>query len=344
MKFEANPQVGDWPAFVTYARAKKNRSKMLEQDGRLDLLGIDALGLSPENVFSDMDIEWELNTHREVFDRELFTNRKGCSLENIKAKLNTKLPVNERLTEEEVFALKPSKKELVTRVKFVTKHRTENIRALLRGKQGMDVFTNVAKEMLEAAPFSNAKDQHHMTEAELQIEVETFLEKIAKGIGEDEPNEGDDPPEEDCESSASESSQRRTLGVRGARFASFTKQPKKGAKKEKEAGRGAASKAAISARAVASKLSRKGVLGSPRRTRATARAALLKEIVTGGSDDEPEEEVDVVSQISSKTMGTVVTSKTLGPTEKRMYDYEQVMAGQVHLKNVNIVCTLALSL
>ncbi len=333
--------MGEWSDFVTHARAKKNQQKMLEQEERLDLLDINALSLAPESVFSDMDVEWELNTHREVYDGELFTNKKGVSLDNVKAKLNTKLPVNERLTEEDVFALKPSKRELVTRIKFTTKHRTDNIRALLRPKQGKDVFAAVAKAMLDAAPFSAARDQHHLTEAELQQAINGYLDKTQQELdGEVEPGEeGEDGPSED-DSSEESSSQRPGLGVRGAVFATFTKTKKKGNNKDRE-NKGGDSAAAKVRRKIAA-AGAKPVLGSPRRRQRVQdiRARVQDQLV---SDDEGKElEVDDMVSISSyRTQATTLSKTGKIPKENRMYDYEAVMAGLVPLKSVNIVFGLA---
>ena len=312
---------------------------MAEQSERLSALDVTALNLHPENVFSDMDIEWEVNTHREIFDGELFTNKQGVSLDNLKQKLNTKLPVNERLSEEDVFALKPHKKELVTRIKFTTKHRTDNIRALLRSKQGKDVFTAVAKAMLDSAPFSATKDQHHLTQAEMQAKVDQYLEKLGKGLDLEEEPEGAQDEQGSDDDSSSESSEQGNLGIRGADFASFAKGKTKTKKAGSEPKPGSRAAVVLGKRSVGN--SRGLIFNSPKRRRAADVKTMVGDLVTVGEDEEAPD-VDELSQSSIRT-STTKASKARGakvPTSERMYDYLEVMAGHVPLKHVNVVSTL----
>ena len=192
----------------------------MDQKERLAFSQLKALDLDKEDVFQDMEIAWSFNTHREVFDSSLFQNKKGCSLENLKLRLNTQLPVNERLTDEEVFALKPHRKELVSSMRFNTVHRTFKLKAQVREEQGKDIFKHIAADMVKEAPFSAAKDQHHFTQAELEVKVSEYLAKLKKGLaGEDEPEEGV-AQEDDSDDDSEEEDGTVGLGQKASKFAS----------------------------------------------------------------------------------------------------------------------------
>ncbi len=80
MKFEAHPELGEFAEYVTWSRSRKNKAKVEELDARLSQTTVMALDLPNESVFSDMHIEWEVNTHREIFDPTLFVNENGSPL------------------------------------------------------------------------------------------------------------------------------------------------------------------------------------------------------------------------------------------------------------------------
>ncbi len=347
LKFLANPQITEWEDFVTYSRSQKHAKKMLEQAERLDLLSVSALDLDAEEVFQDMHVSWKLNTHRDIFDPALFRNKQGCSLENLKLKLNTMLPANERLSEEEVFALKPHRRELVSTVEFTTVHRSQKMKAVCRPGQGKDTFKVHATKMIDSAPFSAAKDQHHFTTAELADKVDEYLDKVDKGLRDEvEPGEDAEAPADGEGSDTSEESVGGGLGHQESAFASFAKPKKRSIKKD-----GAGTKPAprqFGSRPRASRvpfLGSKPVFNSPRRT--AQRASRIKgvtDLVTSqGEGQEDNEDADVTSVHSGQTTATTRTTTSLGKgatSLRHLYDYDAVMTGNIPLSNVNIVSAL----
>ena len=316
--------------------------KIREQDERLDKAGTTALDLAGEQVYSDMVCEWEVNTHRGIYDSTLFMNEKGCSMENIKRKVNASLPANERLTEEEVLAEKPWKREMVTRVKWSTLHRTENIKALLRSKQGADVFKAVAQAMVDDVPWGGSKDHHRETHLEIDQAAQQYLAKIEQNLmNEPEPAEGEEDGENEEADTSSEESV-RGLGVRtGKTLANF--KPVKKVNKNKA---GTKPRKSTNSGAPPGFRQSKPIFGSPKR-RGSARkddrhncSDLLDDVVP---EEPPEaEEEDGRSTASGVTAATGVTTSG-GGAEQHIYNYYDVMDGKVPLAQVNIVSALAVA-
>jgi len=342
LKYEANPQIGTYEDYVTFARSKANVKKISEQDERLDKAGTTALDLAGEQVYSDMVCEWEVNTHRGIYDSTLFMNEKGCSMENIKRKVNASLPANERLTEEEVLAEKPWKREMVTRVKWSTLHRTENIKALLRSKQGADVFKAVAQAMVDDVPWGGSKDHHRETHLEIDQAAQQYLAKIEQNLmNEPEPAEGEEDGENEEADTSSEESV-RGLGVgTGKTLANF--KPVKKVNKNKA---GTKPRKSTNSGAPPGFRQSKPIFGSPKR-RGSARkddrhncSDLLDDVVP---EEPPEaEEEDGRSTASGVTAATGVTTSG-GGAEQHIYNYYDVMDGKVPLAQVNIVSALAVA-
>lgn len=178
--YQSDPTHGTWDEFTKWTHCKDNSEEVREQRERLEQNPVGAFELKPDVVEIGTMLITEVVRKRRFYNSSEFLQEHGHSMESMNLKNNAKLKKNHTGKPEDVYMLKPHRRELHERfITGVFRRRGTSMR-LLSEEQCGNIFMSESKAANEKKPVGPRHDHRFLTLGELKAVVAKLDNKVAK--------------------------------------------------------------------------------------------------------------------------------------------------------------------